>query len=45
VLPGIAGVLYLTGFMTGVTSILGIALAFTVGVAINLVHGSTGAYR
>jgi len=45
VLPGIAGVLYLTGFMTGVTSILGIALAFTVGVAINLVQGSTGAYR
>jgi len=45
ILPGIAGVLYLTGFMTGVTSILGIALAFTVGVAINLVQGSTGAYR
>jgi hypothetical protein len=45
VLPGIAGVLYLTGFMTGVTTILGIALAFTVGVAVNLVQGSTGAYR
>jgi hypothetical protein len=42
VLPGVAGLLYVTGILNGAISLLAIGMALTVGVLVNLAFGGRG---
>jgi len=45
IIPGVAAILYSIGFLTGVATILGIALAMVLAIAYNLAFAGRGAIR
>jgi hypothetical protein len=45
IIPGVALVLYMTGFLSGVLTVTSIAFAFVLAIAYNIVTGSRGLMR
>jgi len=45
IIPGVAGLLYAIGFISGAATILGISLAMVLGVAYNLAFAGRGVIR